>query len=748
MKRMTHLFNFLLLGYLLASIPLRMQAQPCLQMIWSEEFDGTALDTNLWNYEIGNAQFNNEQQYYSDSPENIKVENGRLVITAREDSLGLMSYSSAKITSLRKGDFRYGRFEARMKFPLTQGMWPAFWMLPTEKVYGEWPESGEMDIVEMIGSKPSQAVGTLHTGLPHTYISGYYDLPPGETFADTFHVFTMEWEPDSVTWFVDGIKYHQLTPNDISPWAPFQEEFHLILNLAVGGTWPGPVDPTTVFPQTMEVDYVRVYNRPERLSIKGDQPMVEAVGLEYSTFDIAGANYIWTVPSDASIISGQGTHQVTVDWGCTFGNVDLELQTLCDTATLSYDVSGFAVPALSGPNTVIENQSGITYAISQASSGTFSWEVPAGASIISGQGNNQIVVDWGCDPGEVIVAFNSSCGTTFNDTLPVALPTYAISGQTSVLPSSSNRTYSIAEIPSATYAWSVPSDVSIISGLGTSAIQIDFGNTTGVISVTVVTPCGTNTYDIPFVIEESFLYVDFDSTDLEFIGYDNAVFKKVANPSPSGINVSDSVGRVNKMSGASFFAGIEADVFEIALGLRPVMTQKVYSSATGIVRFMLDDETTGMERLKIDMNYGPADANQWVQMVYDFTGAPDETYDQLRLTYNHFSTTTELWYFDDVIAWPDLNAVTSLEAGITELIEVYPNPSSGLYSIDSKDIFPLGSTYQLEVLDMQGRSILKREIIAQGQPVAFDLSDQPTGLYYLRLSRQSLHYLKAIVKKE
>lgn len=748
MNRITGLFNFFLFSCLLAFIPLGTQAQLCEQLIWSDEFDGTALDSSRWNYEIGDAQFNNEQQYYSAFPENIKVENGRLVITAREDSLGTSSYSSAKITSLRKGDFRYGRFEARIKLPLTQGMWPAFWMLPTENVYGIWPKSGEMDIMEMIGKKPGQAVGTLHTGLPHTFISGYYDLPPGETFADTFHVFAMEWEPDSVTFFVDGIQYHQLTPNEISPWAPFQEDFHLILNLAVGGIWPGPVDSTTVFPQTMEVDYVRVYNRPERLSIRGDQPMVEAVGIEYKTFDIAGANYIWTVPSDASITSGQGSHQITVNWGCTIGNVNLELQTLCDTVSLSYDVSGFAVPTLSGPTTVTGNQSGITYAIPQASSGTFSWEVPTGASIVSGQGSNQIVVDWGCDPGEVIVAFNSACGATFNDTLLVALPSYAISGQISVLPSSTNRTYSIADIPDATYAWSVPSDVSILSGQGTHAIQIDFGTTDGLISVTVGTSCDTNAYDLPFVIEESFLYVDFDSTDLEFIAYDDAVFKKVANPSPSGINVSDSVGRVNKTATSPRWAGIEADVYEIALGLRPVMTQKIYSTTTGIVRFMLDDETTGMERLKLDMPYDPADANKWVQMVYDFTGAPDETYDQLRLTYNHFSTSTEFWYFDDVMAWPDLNAATSLEAVITELITVYPNPSSGLFLLDTKDIFPMGSTYDLEVLDIQGRTILRRQIMAQGQPVDFDLSDQPIGLYFLRLSGKSLHYVKAIEKKE
>ncbi len=753
-NRMKRLLHCLLFSCLLASIPVGTMAQPCMELIWSDEFDGTALDTSLWSYDIGNGcpnlcgWGNNEEQYYSDSPENIKVENGHLVITAKEDTLGGVSYSSAKITSLRKGDFRYGRFEARMKFPTTQGMWPAFWMLPTEQVYGGWPGSGEIDIVEMIGSNPGRAVGTVHTGFPYAYNSGYYDLPPGEIFADDFHLFAMEWEPGSITWFVDGIQYHQLTPNNIGPWAPFQEDFYLILNLAVGGNWPGSPDATTVLPQTLEVDYVRVYNRPDRLPIRGEQPMVEAVGLEYRTFDIAGANYLWTLPADATITSGQGTPQITVDWGCTPGDIALELQTACGTANLSYAVPGFVQPTLSGPGIVAKTESGITYSVSQASSGTFTWEVPTGASIVSGQGSNEIVVDWGCDPGEVVVSFNSGCGVTFSDTLPVALRDYAIRGQVSLPANSSGRTYYTDESPGANYTWSVSSGASIVSGQGTSAIEVDFGTTDVVISLTVGTPCGTDTYDLPVVIEESFLYVDFDSIDLEFIPFEGAVFEEVDNPLPSGINMSARVGRVNKTPVAAHFSGIEADVYEIALDLRPIMTQKVLSSTTGIVRFMLDDETTGSDRLKIDMNYGPNDVNQWVQLVYDFTGAPDEVYDQLRLTYNHFVTTTEYWYFDDVMGHTASVSSTSLGEEMTRVITVYPNPSSGLFTVDTKDLFPVGSTYDLEVLDLQGRSILRRKVLAPGQLEAFDLSDQPAGMYFLRLSGQSLHYVKAIQKME
>ncbi|WP_425420424.1 family 16 glycosylhydrolase [Phaeodactylibacter xiamenensis] len=756
---MDRIIRFLLFSCLLTSIPAQIQAQPCMELIWADEFDGTALDTNNWSYDLGDGcpdlcgWGNNEWQFYTDAPENIKVENGLLVITGREDSTAFSDFTSAKIISQGKADFRYGRFEARMRLPQGQGVWPAFWMLPTESVYGIWPRSGEMDIMEMIGTNPGQLVGTVHTGMPYDYESGYYDLPAGQILADNFHVYAMEWEPDSITWFIDGIQYHQLTPDDIGPWAPFQEDFYLIINLALGGNWPGDVDPA-VLPQTLEVDYVRVYNRPDRIRIEGQQPTVEAAGRSYQAPDIAGANYNWIVPADATITSGQGTHAITVDWGCTPGDVSLELQTPCDSANLVYTVPDFVTPTLSGPETVTENQMGITYAFPQASAGAFTWEVPASASIVSGQDGNEIVVDWGCDPGEVVVAFNSTCGETFSDTLTVALRTYPMSGQSYVPPNTNNQTYSIEEDAGDTFTWSIPADASILSGQGTPSIQVDFGTSSGLISVAVATSCGTKTYELPVDITESYLYVDFDTRDLEFVPHNDAVFEEVPNPSPSGINMSDSVGLVYKPAIAPRWAGVEADVPEIPLDLYPVMTRKVFCSDTGAVSFMLDDVDLppGVDRYRIFVEYGPEDVNTWVQLVFDFSGRPGGVYERLRFTHNHwgpsYTSDTEYWYFDDVMAWSDLSTSTSAEVGITETITVYPNPSLDWFYVETKDIFPVGSTYDLEVLDVQGRSVLRREVFAEGQPVALDLSTQPAGLYFVRLSGQSLRYVKAISKME
>lgn len=754
-NRVKRLFNSFLFSCILALTPDALHAQECMELIWSDEFDGTELNTDQWTYAIGDGCpnlcgfGNNEEQYYTDSPENIVVENGRLIITGKEDTLGGLSYSSAKINSKNKGDFRYGRIEARMKFPTGQGVWPGFWMLSTENTYGSWPASGEMDIVEMIGSNPGQAVGTMHTGEPHTFISGYYNLPSGELLADDFHIYSMEWEPDSVTFFFDGIQYHQLTPDNLSPWAPFQEDFYLILNLALGGNWPGPVDATTELPQTMEVDYVRVYNRPERLPIRGEQPIVDAVGLEYSTFEIEGANYIWTVPSDASITSGQGTHQITVDWGCSVGNVDLELQTSCETVFLSFEVESFITPEIAGLATVTENQAGIPFNVSQTSEGAVFWEVPSGANIISGQGTSQIVVDWGCEPGDVTYSLTGSCGSDFDNSLSVSLQTYSIIGQSSVTPNAPNRTYALADIPGSSYSWTAPSDANIVSGQGTHSIQVDFGSADGMIGVVVENNCWTNSFELMVAIEESLVYADFDEVDMEWIPRYGAVWSEVANPSPTGINTSALVGRVNKTPGSPYYAGIEANVYEIATDLRPVMAQKVYSSSSGIVRFLIDDITTGQEKIKINIEYGPDDVNQWVQLVYDFSEAPAEVYDEIGLRFNHGSTSTEFWYFDDVMSTTDaiLSDGTENRENITEVISVYPNPSSGLYFLDSKDIFPAGSNYTLEVIDTQGRSILNQQVVAQGQLVDFDLSAQPSGVYVVHLNGKSLRYTKVIVKQ-
>jgi len=232
-------------------------------LIWADEFDYTGLPDPLkWNMETGGGGWgNNELQYYTDSESNAKVDNGVLTITAKEESLGGRDYTSARITTQNKFDFKYGRIEARIKLPYGQGLWPAFWMLGDDFNTSGWPACGEIDIMELVGGdgKDNTVYSTLHwdNNGEHASYGESYSLPTG-IFADDFHVFSVEWDSQSVKGFVDDYQYFIIDITD-SGLSEFHHNFFVILNLAVGGNWPGPPNASTSFPQTMEVDYVRVY---------------------------------------------------------------------------------------------------------------------------------------------------------------------------------------------------------------------------------------------------------------------------------------------------------------------------------------------------------------------------------------------------------------------------------------------------------------------------------------------------------
>ena len=240
-------------------------------MVWQDEFDGSALDLSKWTPQTGDGcdigicdWGNNELQWYQEA--NAVVGNGVLSITARQESAGGKAYTSARLRTAGKGDWRYARVEARARLPLGQGMWPAIWMLPTDEVYGVWAASGEIDIMELVGHEPSTVHGTLHYGgaWPNNRSSGSsYRLASG-TFADDFHVFAIEWEEGIIRWYVDGELYQtqrSWSTSVASYPAPFDERFHLLVNLAVGGDWPGSPDATTEFPQTLTIDWIRVYQK-------------------------------------------------------------------------------------------------------------------------------------------------------------------------------------------------------------------------------------------------------------------------------------------------------------------------------------------------------------------------------------------------------------------------------------------------------------------------------------------------------
>ena len=238
-------------------------------LVWQDEFSGVHLDGSKWNYEIGGAGWgNNELEYYTDRSENVYVQDGHLTIEARAEHYENREYTSARITTKNKGDWLYGRFEIRAKLPKGQGLWPAIWMLPTDWKYGGWAASGELDIMELLGNNPRQVFGTLHFGgVPpaNTHMGGYYKLvSAAPDFSEQYHLFVVEWDSTQIRWYVDDSLYISQSAwysTSASFPAPFDKRFHLLLNVAVGGNWPGSPDATTRFPQRMDVDYVRVYQK-------------------------------------------------------------------------------------------------------------------------------------------------------------------------------------------------------------------------------------------------------------------------------------------------------------------------------------------------------------------------------------------------------------------------------------------------------------------------------------------------------
>jgi beta-glucanase (GH16 family) len=242
---------------------------PGYTLAWSDEFNGTTLDNSSWSAEVGDGcpgvcgWGNNELEYYIAPPNNLFFQDGKMIIEARVESYGGKNYTSSRLKTQGKRFFKYGRVDIRALLPKGRGIWPALWMMPQSDVFGGWPRSGEIDIMELVGHEAGKSYSTVHygPGPGSTNISRGYTLPTG-LFNDQFHVFSMEWEQDQMKFYVDDNLFSTVTKADLGANNyPFNESFYFIVNLAVGGNWPGPPDAATVFPQWLIVDYIRIYQK-------------------------------------------------------------------------------------------------------------------------------------------------------------------------------------------------------------------------------------------------------------------------------------------------------------------------------------------------------------------------------------------------------------------------------------------------------------------------------------------------------
>lgn len=251
---------------LLYIFPLPVDASKPYKLVWKDNFSGKQIDTTKWSFDIWPAfKANKEEQAYTDFPENVRVSNGKLVITALKKQYNNASYTSGRLVTKHKGDWLYGKIEVRAKLPQGVGVWPAIWMLPTESMYGRWPKSGEIDIMEFVGFEKDTVHSTIHTeAFNHKIKTDKGSATKLKETKDGFHIYGCIWNKDRMDFFVDGEKYFSFENDqqgNSATW-PFNRPFHLILNLAIGGSWGGThgID-NSIFPQDFVVDWVKVYQK-------------------------------------------------------------------------------------------------------------------------------------------------------------------------------------------------------------------------------------------------------------------------------------------------------------------------------------------------------------------------------------------------------------------------------------------------------------------------------------------------------
>jgi len=318
-------------------------------LVWSDEFDYTGLPAaSKWTCEEGGHGWGNDElQYYTmNRAQNARVENGLLIIEALKENYSGREYTSARLISKGKGDWLYGRFEIKAKLPGGRGTWPAIWMLPTDWAYGNWPASGEIDIMEHVGYDPTKVFGTAHTeAYNHKLGTQKGGSVTGPDWESAFHVYAIEWSASKIDFIVDDVIYY--TFNNEGSWEkwPFDKRFHFLLNVAVGGSWGGAqgVDPS-IFPKRMEIDYVRVY-QAANLNITGPAYLEPGQTANFQATRFTDAVYNWHIPADATIISGEGTSSITIKWGSMEGDVSCTVTIDSKIITAANYVKTVVVPA-------------------------------------------------------------------------------------------------------------------------------------------------------------------------------------------------------------------------------------------------------------------------------------------------------------------------------------------------------------------------------------------------------------------
>jgi len=695
---MKHLLRtgFLLLLSLTVLNVMSLQAQDW-QLVWSDEFDGNSLDESKWSYQFGTGASeglsgwgNNELQYYTDREENVFVQNGNLHIVAREESYQGRNYTSARLRSIDQGDWRYGRFEIRAKVPEGQGIWPAIWMMPTDDVYGRWPASGEIDIMELVGHEPNVVHGTIHYGPPHTYSGGSLTKESG-AYSDEFHTYALEWERGEMRWYIDGEHYHTetnwFTDEHDFP-APFEQRFHLLLNVAVGGNWPGSPDHTTEFPQEMVIDYVRVYQDAEA------EPRVSLP----LTFEDRFFNW------DDAFTGFEGGSVSVVE------NPDPD----------NTNNSGWVGMMVKDGG---EYRAGATFEAERSFS--FSGEL------------NEITMNvWSPRPDvPILIKMEQQNGDA----------EYEIVQQTTESGQWEKITWNV---PASGYneEWDI---ITLIFdyeegqiGDGSDNYKWFFDNLDvfGAIEDVQDDPGGMLPVSLPLTFEDD----GFDWTRA-FTGFSGGEITVVENPAPDDLNDSNWVGRMVKDGGA-FWGGAfmmleEPFVFDEE---NHTISMKVWSPRENVQVLMKMEQELG--EAEYEITEPTTTSGEWEELVWDMSGAGFDTeWDIITLIFDFEDgqigdgSENFTWYFDDLEVFAAGMPISVEEGGDNQprsfnLEQNYPNPFNPTTNISFE--LPEQSEILLEVYDATGRRVttLASGSFSSGHhTMKFDASNLASGLYIYRM---------------
>lgn len=725
-----------------------VSAQPdCEFLVWSDEFDTDGLaDTNYWGYDVGDGcpwlcgWGNNEQQYYTyRDTANARVKDGVLIIEARNESMGGRDYTSARLITNDLFEITYGRIEISAKLPGGDGVWAALWMLGDQQYYGTWPNNGEVDIMEYVGRYPGEVTGTIHclTNYGASGDGSSMEVPDAES---VFHVYGIDWNPDSISFFVDDSVYHVYN-NLGTGWQqwPYDKPFYLIMNIAMGGNLGGTID-DAIFddPVTMEIDYVRVYQQPENSAVNGPSEVVPGQGDILFTSLIPANKYIWEVPDGAEIISGQDNDSVWVNWSCDSDTLRLTLETDCDTVLIEHIVSTIDIE-IKGEDLVHPQETGLVFSIPVLASGTYSWSFPAGTVPVGETDSNIVVVNWGCDTGTVLINYTGVC-TEDSVMLPVTIRTPMIEGPTYIAANETGVDFRIDSILSSTYLWTVPENVTITGGQGTTEVTTDWAENGGTVIVEVENGCGTMADSIEVAISNDIVICNFETVIPDWVPFDGGTFEQITNPFMEGINISDNVGQTYKLETAQTWGGIFTDLpYTFNFDFNNTIIMKVYAPKACEILCKLEAPALSVTtQIPFDLTT----INEWTTVSYNFNGEPSDTYDRLTLFFDFGNTDQDIYFFDDIIfTYVEPESIAENNIGSRDII-VYPNPSVGTIRIRySGDLVIQG----LNLYDISGKEVFSVSEYIPGDVILPDGLN--AGVYILKIKTAgSLHTQKIIIE--